>query len=210
MLVIILGRLIKLKYIIKIYFIFLKLNLLLFPRIQNQSNLIYKNKTTLYFSRVFSAPHRFLLRRIFSSPPPATALPPAGAHPSGLPSLLPSGAVDRLCPSLPRFLPFLRAPLPLAASDTAVADVGLLSDHRPRLIAILLRPDRALTTAVISTAGDSAAAGRCPPLWMMPPRVWPPRGWEVDGKELTFIREAHRVQVERVELNDVGTVVAGL
>lgn len=39
---------------------------------------------------------------------------------------------------------------------------------------------------------------------MMPPRDWPPRGWEVDEKELAFIRGAHRMQAERVELKDVG------
>ncbi|KAK3439794.1 hypothetical protein EUGRSUZ_B00143 [Eucalyptus grandis] len=35
------------------------------------------------------------------------------------------------------------------------------------------------------------------------PRDWPPRGWEVDGEELRFIREGHRMMSERVDLEDV-------
>ncbi|XP_042452590.1 protein PLASTID TRANSCRIPTIONALLY ACTIVE 10-like isoform X2 [Zingiber officinale] len=35
---------------------------------------------------------------------------------------------------------------------------------------------------------------------MMPPRDWPPPGWEVDPEELEFIREAHKLQAERVDL----------
>ncbi|KAM6594586.1 hypothetical protein CsatA_002289 [Cannabis sativa] len=35
---------------------------------------------------------------------------------------------------------------------------------------------------------------------MMPPRDWPPRGWEVDKKELEFIREAHKLQAVRVNV----------
>ncbi|KAL5543960.1 hypothetical protein UlMin_007744 [Ulmus minor] len=38
---------------------------------------------------------------------------------------------------------------------------------------------------------------------LMPPRDWPPRGWEVDKKELEFIREAHKLQAERVEVDGV-------
>ncbi|KAG0498881.1 hypothetical protein HPP92_003572 [Vanilla planifolia] len=34
----------------------------------------------------------------------------------------------------------------------------------------------------------------------MPPRDWPPRGWEVDADELEFIREAHKLEAERVDL----------
>lgn len=30
-------------------------------------------------------------------------------------------------------------------------------------------------------------------LGLVPPRDWPPRGWEVDKKELQFIRGAHKV-----------------
>lgn len=33
----------------------------------------------------------------------------------------------------------------------------------------------------------------------VPPRDWPPRGWEVDQKELEFIREAHKLQAVRVD-----------
>lgn len=36
----------------------------------------------------------------------------------------------------------------------------------------------------------------------IPPRDWPPRGWEVDKKELEFIREAHKLPV-RVDLDQV-------
>lgn len=35
----------------------------------------------------------------------------------------------------------------------------------------------------------------------LPPRDWPPRGWEVDRQELRFIREAHKLQAERVDLD---------
>ncbi|KAK9108415.1 hypothetical protein Syun_024426 [Stephania yunnanensis] len=38
-------------------------------------------------------------------------------------------------------------------------------------------------------------------LRVVPPRDWPPRGWKVDEKELAFIREAHRLQAERVDLD---------
>lgn len=38
---------------------------------------------------------------------------------------------------------------------------------------------------------------------LVPPRDWPPRGWEVDRKELAFIREAHKLQGERVSLEDL-------
>lgn len=37
---------------------------------------------------------------------------------------------------------------------------------------------------------------------MMPPRDWPPPGWEVDPEELEFIREAHKLQAERVDLGE--------
>ncbi|XP_061359783.1 protein PLASTID TRANSCRIPTIONALLY ACTIVE 10 [Gastrolobium bilobum] len=45
---------------------------------------------------------------------------------------------------------------------------------------------------------------------LIPPRDWPPRGWEVDRKELAFIREAHkflarRVSLEEMETDDVST-----
>ncbi|KAJ7956086.1 protein PLASTID TRANSCRIPTIONALLY ACTIVE 10 [Quillaja saponaria] len=38
---------------------------------------------------------------------------------------------------------------------------------------------------------------------LVPPRDWPPRGWEVDRKELAFIREAHKLQSVRVELEEL-------
>lgn len=38
---------------------------------------------------------------------------------------------------------------------------------------------------------------------LVPPRDWPPRGWEVDRKELAFIREAHKLQAKRVRLEDI-------
>lgn len=37
----------------------------------------------------------------------------------------------------------------------------------------------------------------------IPPRDWPPKGWEVDRKELEFIREAHKLMAERVWLEDL-------
>ncbi|KAF8390595.1 hypothetical protein HHK36_025122 [Tetracentron sinense] len=37
----------------------------------------------------------------------------------------------------------------------------------------------------------------------VPPRDWPPRGWEVDEKELAFIREAHKLQAVRVNLEEL-------
>ncbi|XWS60308.1 hypothetical protein CRYUN_Cryun07bG0024900 [Craigia yunnanensis] len=37
----------------------------------------------------------------------------------------------------------------------------------------------------------------------VPPRDWPPRGWEVDREELEFIREAHKLQAVRVDLEKV-------
>ncbi|XP_052176550.1 protein PLASTID TRANSCRIPTIONALLY ACTIVE 10 [Diospyros lotus] len=37
----------------------------------------------------------------------------------------------------------------------------------------------------------------------VPPRDWPPRGWEVDRKELEFIREAHLLQAVTVDLEQV-------
>lgn len=46
-----------------------------------------------------------------------------------------------------------------------------------------------------------------PTLWdgplalrMVPPRDWPPRGWTVDKDELAFIREAHKLEWDRVDL----------
>ncbi|CAA6659659.1 unnamed protein product [Spirodela intermedia] len=46
-----------------------------------------------------------------------------------------------------------------------------------------------------------------PTLWdgplalrMVPPRDWPPRGWTVDKDELAFIREAHKLECDRVDL----------
>ena len=38
---------------------------------------------------------------------------------------------------------------------------------------------------------------------LVPPHDWPPRGWCVDQEELTFIREAHKVQARRVMLEEV-------
>ncbi|KAM7254286.1 hypothetical protein ACFE04_028996 [Oxalis oulophora] len=35
----------------------------------------------------------------------------------------------------------------------------------------------------------------------MPPRDWPPRGWEVDKEELEYIREAHKLQAVRVNVD---------
>ncbi|XP_074326282.1 protein PLASTID TRANSCRIPTIONALLY ACTIVE 10 [Apium graveolens] len=40
----------------------------------------------------------------------------------------------------------------------------------------------------------------------VPPRDWPPRGWEVDRKELEFIREAHKLMAVRVDCDDVEKV----
>ncbi|KAJ4972527.1 hypothetical protein NE237_005701 [Protea cynaroides] len=37
----------------------------------------------------------------------------------------------------------------------------------------------------------------------VPPRDWPPPGWKVDERELEFIREAHKLQAERVNLNEL-------
>lgn len=37
----------------------------------------------------------------------------------------------------------------------------------------------------------------------LPPRDWPPRGWEVNRKELDFMREAHKLQAVRVDLEDL-------
>ncbi|KAK9278837.1 hypothetical protein L1049_028416 [Liquidambar formosana] len=37
----------------------------------------------------------------------------------------------------------------------------------------------------------------------VPPRDWPPMGWEVDKKELEFIREAHKLQAMRVDLGEL-------
>lgn len=51
-------------------------------------------------------------------------------------------------------------------------------------------------------------------LQVVPPRDWPPRGWDVDRKELEFIREAHKLQAVRVDLDrlekDVRTVTEDL
>ncbi|XP_048329831.2 protein PLASTID TRANSCRIPTIONALLY ACTIVE 10 isoform X3 [Ziziphus jujuba] len=41
----------------------------------------------------------------------------------------------------------------------------------------------------------------------LPPRDWPPRGWEVDKKELEFIREAHKLQAVRVPLEGLESEV---
>lgn len=41
----------------------------------------------------------------------------------------------------------------------------------------------------------------------VPPRDWPPRGWEVDKKELEFIREAHKMQSVRVNYDKVEEMV---
>lgn len=38
---------------------------------------------------------------------------------------------------------------------------------------------------------------------LIPPRDWPPRGWEVDKKELEYIREAHKLQAVRVRLDEL-------
>ncbi|KAE9604279.1 hypothetical protein Lal_00001878 [Lupinus albus] len=44
---------------------------------------------------------------------------------------------------------------------------------------------------------------------LMPPRDWPPRGWEVDRKELAFIREAHKLLAKRVKLEDLENCIVG-
>ncbi|GMN56804.1 hypothetical protein TIFTF001_033459 [Ficus carica] len=41
----------------------------------------------------------------------------------------------------------------------------------------------------------------------LPPRDWPPRGWEVDREELEFIREAHKFQAERVDIEGLDSKV---
>ncbi|KAJ4757998.1 hypothetical protein LUZ62_068373 [Rhynchospora pubera] len=41
-------------------------------------------------------------------------------------------------------------------------------------------------------------------LQLVPPRDWPPNGWEVDKAELEFIREAHKLQSERVDVGGGG------
>lgn len=38
---------------------------------------------------------------------------------------------------------------------------------------------------------------------MVPPRDWPPKGWEVDKKELEFIREAHALQAGRIDYDSI-------
>ncbi|MFQ6671097.1 hypothetical protein Gotur_035745 [Gossypium turneri] len=40
-------------------------------------------------------------------------------------------------------------------------------------------------------------------LRLVPPRDWPPRGWEVGRQELEFIREAHKLEAVRVDLEKV-------
>ncbi|XP_068665181.1 protein PLASTID TRANSCRIPTIONALLY ACTIVE 10 [Aristolochia californica] len=40
-------------------------------------------------------------------------------------------------------------------------------------------------------------------LKLVPPRDWPPRDWKVDEKELAFIREAHKMQAERINLEEL-------
>ncbi|KAL9239347.1 hypothetical protein vseg_013680 [Gypsophila vaccaria] len=35
------------------------------------------------------------------------------------------------------------------------------------------------------------------------PRDWPPRGWEVDRKELEFIREGHKMMSERIDIEEL-------
>lgn len=40
----------------------------------------------------------------------------------------------------------------------------------------------------------------------VPPRDWPPRGWEVDRKELHFIRGAHKLLAVRVDSNELESV----
>lgn len=42
-------------------------------------------------------------------------------------------------------------------------------------------------------------------LRQIPPRDWPPRDWKVDEKELAFIREAHKLQAVRVDLEEVAS-----
>ncbi|XP_077211910.1 nucleic acid-binding, OB-fold-like protein [Tasmannia lanceolata] len=37
----------------------------------------------------------------------------------------------------------------------------------------------------------------------VPPRDWPPKGWKVDEKELAFIREAHKLQAVRIDLEEL-------
>lgn len=41
----------------------------------------------------------------------------------------------------------------------------------------------------------------------VPPRDWPPPGWEVDQEELKFIREAHVMMAERVDVQDLESKV---
>ncbi|WCJ36224.1 Nucleic acid-binding OB-fold-like protein [Euphorbia peplus] len=41
----------------------------------------------------------------------------------------------------------------------------------------------------------------------VPPRDWPPRGWEVDRKELEFIRGAHKLLSERVDVEEIDSRV---
>ncbi|KAG9446638.1 hypothetical protein H6P81_012766 [Aristolochia fimbriata] len=43
-------------------------------------------------------------------------------------------------------------------------------------------------------------------LKLVPPRDWPPRDWKVDEKELAFIREAHKMQAERITVEDLESV----
>ncbi|KAK7302219.1 hypothetical protein RJT34_13103 [Clitoria ternatea] len=38
---------------------------------------------------------------------------------------------------------------------------------------------------------------------LVPPRDWPPRGWQVDRKELAFIRGAHEMQAKRVSFEEI-------
>ncbi|KAF2314171.1 hypothetical protein GH714_023851 [Hevea brasiliensis] len=40
----------------------------------------------------------------------------------------------------------------------------------------------------------------------VPPRDWPPRGWEVDRKELEFIREAHKLLSVRVVVEELDSM----
>ncbi|KNA08928.1 hypothetical protein SOVF_158280 [Spinacia oleracea] len=39
------------------------------------------------------------------------------------------------------------------------------------------------------------------------PRDWPPPGWEVDRKELEFIREGHKMMAERVDMKELDNVI---
>ncbi|KAK3166251.1 hypothetical protein QOZ80_1AG0043350 [Eleusine coracana subsp. coracana] len=92
--------------------------------------------------------------------------------------------------------------VPLQSPESLEAFRMLTPAYRKKVEAEPGYMERLFATRDTPEPLETTWAGQLP-LRLVPPRDWPPPGWEVDPDELEFIREAHRMESERLDMEAV-------